>query len=92
MRYLKWIGLAAGVGFGYFGWGLMHNPATEVPGMLLFFYPALALSALLHITATDETSQILTASLYGIVLFLLGLAVEWVHRRLTRSRGRGKPA
>lgn len=49
--------------------------------MLLFYYPALALSSLLHITAKDRVSVRLTAILYGIIGFLIGLLIQKIFRR-----------
>jgi len=81
MRYIKWGFLAAGVLFGWLGWGLIKWPNAEVAGMILFYYPALALSSLLHITATDRASVLLTAILYGIIGFLTGLLIQKIFRR-----------
>jgi len=78
---MKWCFLAAGVLFGWLGWGLIKWPPAEIAGMILFYFPALAISSLLHITATDQVSVLLTAILYGISGFLLGLLVQKISRR-----------
>lgn len=81
MRYIKWCFLAAGVLFGWLGWGLIKWPNGETAGMILFYYPALALSSLLHITARDRTSVVVTAILYGIIGFFIGLVIQKIFRR-----------
>ncbi len=81
MRYIKWCLLTAGVLFGWFGWGSIKWPHTEIAGMILFYFPALALSSLLHITATDRVSVLLTAILYEISGFLIGLLIQKIFRR-----------
>ena len=81
MRYVKWFCLVAGVLFGWLGWGLLKCPNAETAGMILFYFPALAISSLLHITATDQVSVLLTAILYGITGFLAGLLIQKVFGR-----------
>jgi len=71
----------AGVLFGWLGWGLMKQPATESLGMILLYLPALAISSLLHIAATDQVSVFSTASLYGITGFSIGLLIQRCFRR-----------
>ena len=85
MRYIKWCFLAAGVLFGWLGWGLIKWPKTEIAGMILFYFPALVLSSLLHITATDRVSVRLTAILYGFIGFLIGLLIQ---KMFSRSKNR----
>jgi hypothetical protein len=84
MRYIKWFLLTAGVLFGWLGWGLIKWANLEIAGLILFYFPALALSSLLHITSTDRTSVLLAAALYGIIGFLLGWAVERIVKRPRR--------
>ena len=81
MRYVKWFCLVAGVLFGWLDWGLLKCPNAETASMILFYFPALAISSLLHITATDQVSVLLTTILYGIVGFLAGLLIHKVSGR-----------
>lgn len=88
MRYMKWCFLAAGVLFGWLGWGLIKWPNAETAGMILFYFPALAISSLLHITATDDISALLTAILYGTIGFLVGLLIQRIFGRSKKYEGK----
>jgi hypothetical protein len=81
MRHIKWFLLTAGILFGWLGWGLIKWANLEIAGLILFYFPALALNSLLHITATDRVSVLLTAALYGIIGFLIGLLIQRIFRR-----------
>jgi len=76
--------LSAGLLFGWLGWNIIKLPNGEVIGLILFYFPALAISSLFHITATDHISVLLTTAFYGTVGFLLGWGIEKIIKRIRR--------
>ncbi len=88
VRWAKWVGLGIGVLFGSLGWAILKVPSLEVAGQCLFYFPALAVSSVLGVTATDRVAVVETAALYGLLFFLIGWALGWLLGPTTKVESR----